>query len=257
LRRIRQQVFSTPWPLDQSLADVASTVPSHNFLQNPASQLPFVYLTRFVKAASEAHLGRPFNQISVLDWGCGKGQVTKLIRDLAPASIESCDIELDKPDSSFGQTTPILQHFQIAVTPLRHPFQLPYPDSSFDVLLSFGVLEHVPDDRASLHEIHRVLKPGGLLFCFYLPTTLSWTQKLAHTRGNDYHDRLYSRAQVTTMLSSAGFNLLDLWYRQLLPKNTVHYPAFRTFERLDQWFTRHTPLGVFATNIEFVSAKPR
>ena len=257
LRHIRQQVFSTPWPLDGQLTAVASTTPSHQFLENPAGQLPFIYLTRYVKAAAEAHFGRPFDQISVLDWGCGKGQVTKLIRDLGPSTIEGCDIELDKEDSSFGQPTPILQRFQIPVTPLRHPFQLPYADSSFDVLLSFGVLEHVPNDIASLTEIRRVLTPGGLFFCFYLPTVLSWTQKVAHTRGNNYHDRLYSRRQVEKMLSSNGLNLLDFWYRSLLPKNTVHYPAFRTFERLDQWFTRHTPLRHFATNIEFASAKPR
>jgi SAM-dependent methyltransferase len=257
LRRIRHRVFSTSWPLDEQLAAIASGTPSHQFLQNPASQLPFIYLTQYVKAAAEAHLGRPFGQISVLDWGCGKGQVTKLMRDLRPGTIESCDVELDKDDSSFGQATPLLKHFEIPVTPLRHPYQLPYPDASFDVLLSFGVLEHVPDDMASLAEIHRVLTPGGLFFCFYLPTSLSWTQKLAHMRGNDYHDRLYSRRKVENMLSSTGFNLLDLWYRPLLPKNTVQYPAFRTFERLDQWFTRHTPLRLFATNIEFASAKPR
>lgn len=257
LRRTRERVFSTAWPLDDELARVSSTAPSHQFLENPASQLCFVYLTRFVAAAAEAQLNRPFSQLSVVDWGCGKGQVTKLIRDLQPARIESCDVELAKEDSAFGQATPILEHFRIPVTPLRHPYELPYPDASFDVVLSFGVLEHVPNDRASLAEIHRVLTPGGLFFCFYLPTTLSWTQKLAHMRGNDYHDRLYSRRRVESLLAEAHLNLLDLWYRQLLPKNTIHYPAFRAFERLDQWLTRHTPLRPFATNLEFVATKPR
>jgi len=51
--------------------------------------------------------------------------------------------------------------------------------------------------------------------------------------------------------------LLDTWYRQLLPKNSVRYPNFRLFERLDQFTTEHTPLRYFATNIEFVSAKPQ
>jgi hypothetical protein len=59
------------------------------------------------------------------------------------------------------------------------------------------------------------------------------------------------------MVSTAGLELLDVWYRQLLPKNTVRYPFFRMFERVDQLVTEHTPLRVFATNIEFVSAKPR
>jgi SAM-dependent methyltransferase len=171
--------------------------------------------------------------------------------------VESCDPVTDKDDSAFGQETPIIEAFDIRVKPLEHEYVLPYEDETFDVVLSVGVLEHVPYDRASLLEIKRVLKPGGLFFCFFLPTDLAWTQKVAHLRGNFYHDRFYNKALVKEMVSTAGLELLDVWYRQLLPKNTVRYPFFRMFERVDQLVTEHTPLRVFATNIEFVSAKPR
>jgi SAM-dependent methyltransferase len=40
--------------------------------------------------------------------------------------------------------------------------EIPYPDASFDVVLSHDVLEHVQDPRLSLAEIRRVLRPGGL-----------------------------------------------------------------------------------------------
>ncbi|WP_448591309.1 class I SAM-dependent methyltransferase [Thermoflexus hugenholtzii] len=44
---------------------------------------------------------------------------------------------------------------------------LPYPDGSFDVILSHEVIEHVADDRRAVAEMVRVLRPGGriLLFC--------------------------------------------------------------------------------------------
>jgi SAM-dependent methyltransferase len=42
--------------------------------------------------------------------------------------------------------------------------EIPYPDNSFDVVLSHDVLEHVDDPRVSLAEIRRVLRPGGLSF---------------------------------------------------------------------------------------------
>lgn len=44
---------------------------------------------------------------------------------------------------------------------------LPFPGSTFDLVLSHEVLEHVQDDRATVHEIVRTLKPGGrlVLFC--------------------------------------------------------------------------------------------
>lgn len=42
--------------------------------------------------------------------------------------------------------------------------EIPYPDESFDIVLSHDVLEHVEDPRVSIAEIWRVLRPGGLSF---------------------------------------------------------------------------------------------
>lgn len=44
---------------------------------------------------------------------------------------------------------------------------IPLPDSTFDLILSHEVIEHVQDDLAAVREMIRVLKPGGrvALFC--------------------------------------------------------------------------------------------
>ena len=40
--------------------------------------------------------------------------------------------------------------------------RLPLDDGSFDFVFASHVLEHIPDDRAAIREIHRILKPNGM-----------------------------------------------------------------------------------------------
>jgi SAM-dependent methyltransferase len=51
--------------------------------------------------------------------------------------------------------------------------RLPFPDASFDVVYSWGVLHHTPDSDRAIAEAQRVLKPGGRL-CVMLYARHSW-----------------------------------------------------------------------------------
>jgi hypothetical protein len=64
------------------------------------------------------------------------------------------------------------------------------------------------------------------------------------------------RARCAEGTSAAGLEVLDIWHRQLLPRNSFHYPNFRLFARIDQFIAGNTALRYFATDIEFVSVKP-
>ena len=170
--------------------------------------------------------------------------------------VISCDVKDENDtDSAFGQDTPIIYKTGISIVPLTHPYQLPFDKEEFDIVLSFGVLEHVPNDLESLKEINRVLKPGGLFFCYFLPYPYSWTQKLAHLKGNFYHDRFYDKKKVNQLLQVSQFELLDFWHRALLPKNSINYPFYKQIEYVDQFFCDYTPLRHLATNVEFVAVK--
>jgi SAM-dependent methyltransferase len=252
-KSIRLNAFSKSLQFDKDLAEVIKDYDTHYFLLNPAGQNIYQYLTYFVKNLIEYHF-QDNSQLKILDWGCGKGHVTYLLKKLG-IPVTSCDISSNAEDSAFGQDTPIINNYSFPIDILTHQFELPYESNSMDVVLSVGVLEHVPNDIESLKEVNRILKKDGLFICFNLPYVFSWTQHLAHLRGDFYHDRLYSKKLIYSLTKNSGFEILDLWHRQLLPKNNINYPYYQLFESLDQLIVNSSLLKYLATNIEFVAKK--
>lgn len=58
---------------------------------------------------------------------------------------------------------------------------LPFPDASFDIVYSWGVLHHTPDVEAAFRQVHRVLRPGGeaRIMVYHRPSVvgaLLWTR---------------------------------------------------------------------------------
>ncbi len=237
---------------DAYLAGVAARYATHAFLGGN-TQLIYQRQIRFLVELVKQRLNRAPSDVQVLDWGCGKGHISYLLQR-AGFQVTACDVDARADDSAFGQATPIIAEQAIEVVPLVDPVALPFADASFDVVLSMGVLEHVEDDAGSLRELHRVLKPDGLCLVCFLPYTLSWTQRLAHARGNRYHSHLYSRAGVAWLAEGAGFRVLRMAHGQLFPKNSVSLRAASLLEPLDRALCRYTPLRFLATNLEVVLA---
>ena len=243
-------ILNGPAGVDRFLLQIGRATESHRFLAN-STQAVYRRQVAFLTALLEEYNNASASRLKVLDWGCGKGHITYLLKARG-FDVVSCDIALDKDDSSFGQEVPIIQAEQIAVVPLHHPSALPFDDAFFDCVVSFGVLEHVPSDAASLPEIHRVLRPGGLFFVTFLPYFLSWTQAVSHLRGNDYHDRLYRESRLPLLAADAGFQLAGYSHGQLFPKNSTPISWDPLLEPLDRLLCRYTPLKYFATNLEAV-----
>jgi ubiquinone/menaquinone biosynthesis C-methylase UbiE len=62
--------------------------------------------------------------------------------------------------------------------------RLPFPDNSFDIVYSNGVLHHTPDTAGAVWEIHRVLKPGGMaIVMLYNRHSLNYWGEIILHRG--------------------------------------------------------------------------
>lgn len=60
--------------------------------------------------------------------------------------------------------------------------RLPFPEESFDVVYSNGVLHHTPDTAGGIREIHRVLKSGGIakVMLYYRHSLNYWGEMILH-----------------------------------------------------------------------------
>ena len=114
----------------------------------------------------------------VLVDGCGVGMYVKALLPFAQA-VAGIDIEWEHLEIAAGNV-PAAQLDQAACE------ALPYPDDSFDLVLSHEVLEHVNDDRQAVAEMVRVLRPGGRAVVF-VPNRLYPFETHGYYWRGEYH----------------------------------------------------------------------
>ncbi|GMR15033.1 MAG: class I SAM-dependent methyltransferase [Gammaproteobacteria bacterium] len=98
----------------------------------------------------------------ILELGCGNAEIT---RDIATSGADRKITALEVDEIAHGKNLQITDLPNVAFA-LSGAQQIPLQDESVDVVLMFKSLHHVPVDlmETSMHEIRRVLKPGGLAY---------------------------------------------------------------------------------------------
>lgn len=187
-------VYLNPRPNPQELARHYPAA----YYNPPPHQPPFCFRWRLSQITAHKTTGR------VLDVGCGNGGFLTFLRqqgwdvhglDASPSAIHIASQQLGE---------------RVSLTTL---VDAAYPANHFDVICLFEVLEHLPDPALHLQEIHRILKPGGLV-CLSVPNFASWERVLFSRwwSGLDIprHLNQFTPITLTRFLQAAGFSMLTL-----------------------------------------------
>ncbi len=87
---------------------------------------------------------------------------------------------------------------------------LPFPNNSFDRVITSEVLEHIWDCERAITEIVRVVRPGGRVAVTvptYWPERINWALNWRYNDVPGGHVRIFKQRQLETMLERAGLYL--------------------------------------------------
>jgi SAM-dependent methyltransferase len=118
-------------------------------------------------------LGTPFDN-DVLDLGCGNGWMASGLGCISPTMLDISAVNC-------RHTRHISSLHRVVQADAQ---EIPLKSGSFDVVICTDLFEHVPDTAPLVEEIHRVLRPGGILF-FSCP----FDQDLSYYESSGYQKR--------------------------------------------------------------------
>lgn len=126
---------------------------------------------------------------NLLDVGCGAKQYRSLFLDYVDSYL-GLDLRLAPASSDAGPNL------------LASVLETPLPDNTFQTVVSFQVLEHVPEPQIMMNEIYRVLKPGGYLI---LMAPQMWH---LHEVPHDYFR--YTRFGLSHLAERSGLRVITI-----------------------------------------------
>jgi SAM-dependent methyltransferase len=164
-----------------------------------------------------------------LDLGCGSGRNLQLLAPYADR-VFGLDRSLTALNlaSSLG-----------APTTCADGQAVPLVNSSVDLVSALDVLEHIDEDQRALEEMHRVLRPGGLLFLTVPAYRFLWSE---HDEAL-MHRRRYVASELHMKLTRAGFRVLKRTYAVFF----MFFPIF--FYRLFRGLVPKNPFSPMASHV--------
>jgi ubiquinone/menaquinone biosynthesis C-methylase UbiE len=204
---------------------------------------------------------RPGDQL--LDLGCGAGRhayeamrrgahVTALDADAAEIKdVASLLAAMEDEDTAVAATGGRGQGM------VANALALPFPSGSFDRVIAAEVLEHIPEDRAALTELSRVLRPGGTMAVTvprWLPELVCWALSDDYHLVPGGHIRIYRQGALAHRIEASGLapyashhahalHTAYWWLKCLVGVRDDQHPLVRAYHALLVWdITTASPL---------------
>lgn len=192
----------------------------------------------------------------VLELGCGCGHTTAML------SVIRQDIKIIGTDIMEAWTWKHLEKFgcSFAQCDATH---LPFGREEFDVIVSFGVVEHVENNTKFFKEIYRCLKINGYNIIYDLPNKYSLSEFFAKILDITHHENKYTKGEIISMLNSNRFKVMSIKREYFIPAEiqrisrhlgTVFNKFHRQLFNIDNRICK-TPFFLFCQNFRIVTQK--
>jgi len=187
-------------------------------------------------------VGRPDDELPVLDLGCGGGDFLLACRRRGWKVLG-----VEQPQA------PVMKRLDELDIQVFSPEEMTSIESgSVNTVTAWHVLEHLPEPQATFSEVRRIVKPGGR-FIIEVPNFASWQALLG---GPDWfhvdvprHLLHFDRRSLSALLDEAGFTA-ERW-----STFSLEYDIFSLTQTLLNKVC-HTPNHLFQLLIDHPTAKP-
>lgn len=169
----------------------------------------------------------------VLDVACGIGYGSKILADSGAEYVIGVDIN----KSAIATARQNYYHPSINFV-VSSGTRLPLDNATIDIVVSFETIEHINQPSIFIQEIHRVLKPGGILIISTpnkkITSPISWLKP-------------YNRFHISELTQKEFKNLLEKKFTNLnwFGQQSIQSQNLPKFQRIQTWFqiTRLMPNG--------------